>query len=69
MIATETSRERLAAHGEPAELRRLARHEAIVVRAALALNLRAPDDVDALLSHDPDDRVRALVLTWLAIVS
>ena len=50
----------------PEILRTLAREGAVTVRAAVAMNMAAPADVNQMLARDSDDRVRALLARKLA---
>jgi uncharacterized protein (DUF2336 family) len=61
VIQAEAARVRQAAQGAGEALRSLTLDQSVTVRAALALNPKAPEDVDATLAHDPDERVRALI--------
>ena len=66
----EITRVRLGAspNSAPGLLAALATDPAITVRAAVALNTAAPADVDHLLAHDGDDRVRNLLARRLAVI-
>ncbi|MGE0417388.1 MAG: DUF2336 domain-containing protein [Acetobacteraceae bacterium] len=50
-----------SASASPRDLARLAHDASVTVRAALALNPRAPHSANVTLSHDPDERVRVLL--------
>ena len=50
----------------PDILRTLSREGAVTVRAAVAMNMAAPADVNQMLARDSDDRVRALLARKLA---
>ncbi len=64
----EAARVRLGAATDtaPDVLRELARDASVTVRAAVAMNLAAPEHVDQLLAADQDERVRTLLGRKLA---
>lgn len=64
----EAARVRLGAAADtaPDVLRELARDSSVTVRAAVAMNLAAPEHVDQLLAADQDERVRTLLGRKLA---
>ena len=64
----EAARVRLGAATDtaPDMLRELARDASVTVRAAVAMNLAAPEHVDQLLAADQDERVRTLLGRKLA---
>ncbi len=64
----ESTRVRLGSSPDTAAevLRELARDPSVTVRAAVAMNLAAPEHVDMLLASDRDERVRTLLGRKLA---
>ena len=68
--APEAVRVRLGAGAgtRPAVLRDLAADPSVTVRAALALNMAAPAQVNEALARDPDERVRILLARKLALL-
>ncbi len=69
--ATEAARVRLSAGArtEPDVLLELASDPAVTVRAALALNVAAPAQANAVLATDADERVRILLARKLAMLA
>ena len=69
-LGNEAARVRLAAHPGtlPHVLHLLAADPAVMVRAAVAMNAAAPFAVQAVLTFDTDERVRALLAAKMALL-